>query len=55
MKYHCLFVIFEKAAKFEVVVCFKLKVAFYGLILVFVFVRLDNKSGCSDGIPEIVF
>ena len=27
MKYHALFVIFEKAAKFEFVVCCKLKVA----------------------------
>ena len=32
-KYHSLlnFVIFEKAAKFEIVVCCKLKVALYGL------------------------
>ena len=28
---HALFVIFEKAAKFEIVACFKLHVAFYGL------------------------
>ena len=27
MKYHALLVIFEKAAKFEIVVCCKLKVA----------------------------
>ena len=32
MKDHALFVIFEKAAKFEIVVCCKLKVALYGLI-----------------------
>ena len=32
MKY-ALFVIFEKAAKFEIVVCCKLLVALYGLIL----------------------
>ena len=32
MKYHALFVIFEKAAKFEMVVFCKLKVALYGLI-----------------------
>ena len=31
MKYHALFVIFEKAAKFEFVVCCKLLVALYGL------------------------
>ena len=31
MKYHALFVIFEKAAKFEIVVCCKLSVALYGL------------------------
>ena len=30
--YHALFVIFEKAAKFEIIICFKLLVAFYGLI-----------------------
>ena len=28
--YHALFVIFEKAAKFEIVVCCNLKVALYG-------------------------
>ena len=32
MKYHALFVIVEKASKFEIVVCCKLKVALYGLI-----------------------
>ena len=32
MKYHALFVIFEKAAKFEIVFC-KFKVALYGLLL----------------------
>ena len=31
MKYHALFVIFEKAAKFEIVVCCKLYVMCYGL------------------------
>ena len=31
MKYHALFVILEKAAKFEIVICYKLKVALYGL------------------------
>ena len=31
MKYHALFVIFEKAAKFENVVCCKLKVTLYWL------------------------
>ena len=31
--YHALFVIFEKVAKFETVVCCKLKVALYGLKL----------------------
>ena len=33
MKYHALFVIFEKAAKIEIVVCCKLYTARYGLIL----------------------
>ena len=33
MKYHALFVIFEKKAKFETVVCCKLEVALYGLTL----------------------
>ena len=32
MKYHALFVIFEKAAKFEIIVCCKLLVALLGLI-----------------------
>ena len=31
MKYHALFVIFEKAIKFEIDVCCKLQVALYGL------------------------
>ena len=31
MKYQALFVIFEKVAKFELVVCCNLKVALYGL------------------------
>ena len=31
MKYHALFVIFEKAAKFEIVVCCKLWAAVLGL------------------------
>ena len=30
MKYHTLFVIFEKEAKFETVTCCKLQVALYG-------------------------
>ena len=34
MKYHALFVIFEKAVKFEIVVCCELKVALYGLKLI---------------------
>ena len=32
-EYHALFVIIEKAAKFEIVICCKLKVALYGLII----------------------
>ena len=32
MKYHTLFVIFEKAAKFFIVGCCKVQVALYGLI-----------------------
>ena len=35
MKYHALFVIFEKAAKIEIVVCCKLYVALDGLILTY--------------------
>ena len=31
MKYHALFAIVEKAAKFEIVICCKLSVALYGL------------------------
>ena len=34
MKYHALFVIFEKAEKFEIVVCCKLYVALYGLTII---------------------
>ena len=34
MKYHVLFVIFEKAAKFEIVICCKLLVALYGLMAI---------------------
>ena len=33
MKYHALFVIFEKAAKYEIVVCCKLYVALYSPVL----------------------
>ena len=36
MKYHALLVIFEKAAKFEIVVCCKLYMALYGLSMVMV-------------------
>ena len=32
MKYHALFVSFERALKFEIAVCCKLSVALYGLI-----------------------
>ena len=34
MKYHALFIIFEKAAKFEMVVCCKLYVVLYGLTII---------------------
>ena len=33
MKYHALFVIFEKAAKFEIAICCKLYVTIYGLMI----------------------
>ena len=36
MKYHALFIIFEKAEKFEMFVCFKLYVALYRLMPVIV-------------------
>ena len=36
MKYHALFVIFEKAAKFEIFVFCKLYVALYALMPIFV-------------------
>ena len=45
MKYHALFFIFEKAAKFEVVVCCKLLVALYGVILF----RLETST---QGYPQ---
>ena len=41
MKYHALLVIFEKAAKFEIVVCCKLKVALYGLLDCFIWQKSD--------------
>ena len=44
MKYHELFVIFEKAANFEIVVCCKLKVALYGLNAFWLFADLFQKS-----------
>ena len=34
MKYHALFVIFDKAAKLEIVVCCKLQVRLYGLTII---------------------
>ena len=34
MKYHALFVFFEKATKFEIVVCYKLQVVLYGLAMI---------------------
>ena len=40
MKYHALFVIFEKAAKFEIVVCCKLYVALYGLTILIIFSKI---------------
>ena len=42
MKYHALLVIYEKAVKFEIIVCCKLWVALYGLTLFF------NSSAASD-------
>ena len=59
IKYHALFVIFEKAAKFEIIVCSKLWVALYGLIcLLHIFKgtpehiyqgskNYEPRSGCS--------
>ena len=63
MKYHALFVIFEKMANFEIVVCCKLLVALYGLnhcmldncscfcgrLLTF-FIFLKKKSAVSNGL-----
>ena len=45
MKYHALFVIFEKGAKFEIVVCCKLSVALY---VIFFISGLDYLGSCLD-------
>ena len=48
MKYHALFVIFEKVAKFEHVVCCKLQVVLYGLgnvVLYLIFVFMTRGLG----------
>ena len=53
MKYHALLVIFEKAAKFEIVICRKLQVAFYGLsyallvLLLLLSVLKSDKVWCT--------
>ena len=44
MKYHALFVIFEKVAKFEIVVCCKLKVALFGLTQVQINKYFERKN-----------
>ena len=53
MKYHALFVIFENAAKFDVVVCCKLYGALYGLFIS-LFSRVDmlitNNCSCYPGL-----
>ena len=41
VKYHALFVIFEKAAKFEIVVCCKLKVALSGLTAILLVIGIQ--------------
>ena len=48
MKYHALFVIFEKAAKFEIVVCCKLYVALYGCIDKLRVFHANQISMCLD-------
>ena len=56
MKYHALLVIFEKAAKFEIVVCCKFKVALYGLsdLKVFItFLRLGYISSLEVENPNL--
>ena len=44
MKYHAFFVIFEKAAKFEIVVCCKIYVALYGSSFTFSFIAVLRQA-----------
>ena len=48
MKYHSLFVIFEKAARFEIVVCCRLHVALYGLTIWWSEFIYSCRSFCSS-------
>ena len=48
MKYHALFVIFEKAAKFEIVLCCKLKVALYRLMTNGSLMKVESTAECSQ-------
>ena len=54
MKYHTLFVIFEKAAKFEIVVCCKLKVVLYGLKINPLALRRIKVHFGSDAFSQIL-
>ena len=49
MKYHALFDILEKAAKFEIVVCCKLKVALYGLMTTYCTYSINSE----DALPYV--
>ena len=59
MKYHALFVIFEKAAQFEIVFCYILKVMLYELTLISFWKMVNRYSTCSckltncEGLDEI--
>ena len=57
MKYHALFVIFEKAAKCEIVVCCKLKVVLYGLMqpvsIIVQLNQLENRSACCPNFEKV--
>ena len=49
MKNHALFIIFEKTAKFEIVVCCK-QVALYGLVLTVSFYKRSHKITSNEAI-----
>ena len=58
MKYHALFISFEKAGKFVIVVCCKLYVAFYELMFCFIICYhgsvVDSLNFCGGSVLVFV-